>query len=245
VSRPRVSRSGIPLAASPETHDLVLEWMATIPPPQRRAPVLDCPAGRGALAHELAALGFQVVAADLGGEHEGRGYARVRLDLNRPLPFADATFSAVTCIEGIEHLERPVDALREFRRVLVGGGALVLTTPNVLHLGSRVRMLLTGFPTAAPRPFDPEQAPTSYEHIMLLAFPLLVYFLRRAGFAIERMETNRVVKGSLPWAWLAPVAAVVTRLALGGSARVPGSRWSLTDRRLLFGHTLCVFCRAK
>ena len=241
MTRDRISRSGIPLAASPETHDLVLEWMTTMP----RGRVLDCPAGRGALAHELAALGFAVVAADLGGPSDGQGYARARLDLNRPLPFADGSFSAVTCVEGIEHLERPVDALREFRRVLGPGGQLVLTTPNVLHLGSRARMLFTGFWTAAPRPFDADSPPSGFEHIMLLTFPMLAYFLGRAGFDVVRMETNRVVKGSLPWGWLAPFVAAATWMAMGGRGSVPGGKWRVTDRRLLFGHTLCLLCRAR
>jgi SAM-dependent methyltransferase len=238
MGRPRVSRSGIPLDASPETHDLVLSWFAGIPP----GCVLDCPSGRGALAHELAAAGFSVTAADLGAGAHGRGYRRIRADLNRPLPFAPARFDAVACLEGLEHLERPVDALREFRRVLRPGGTLVLTTPNILHLGSRVRLLATGFWTAAPHPFDAAGPPTGFEHIMLLGYPMLAYFLARAGFTVERVASNRVVKGSLPWAWLAPLVVGLTRLAMrrsgSGVARV------LTSGRLLFGHTLCLLCRA-
>src|SRR2546426_4954499 len=30
-------------------------------------------------------------------------------DMNAPLPFGDGTFDAVVCIDGIEHLERPLD----------------------------------------------------------------------------------------------------------------------------------------
>ena len=239
MARPRVSRSGIPLDASPETHDLVLAWLSGRP----RGDVLDCPSGRGALAHELAAAGFSVTAADLGGESVGQGYRRVRADLNRPLPFPSEAFDVVACVEGIEHLERPVDALREFRRVLRPGGTLVLTTPNILHLGSRVRVLFTGFWTSAPGPFDGRRAPTGFEHIMLLSYPMLAYFLARAGFVVERLETNRVVKGSLPWAWLAPLVALATRRSLRGPGEA-GVAAALTAPRLLFGHTLCLLCRA-
>ena len=240
MPRVRRSRSGIALDASPETHEIVLGWLAALP----RGRVLDCPSGQGALAHELAAGGFEVVGADLGGPAAGSGYRRVRSDLNRPLPFADATFDVVACVEGIEHLERPVDALREFRRVLRPGGTLVLTTPNVLHLGSRVRMLLTGFWTSAPRPFDPASAPTGFEHIMLLTYPMLAFFLSRAGFAVEQLAASRWVKGSLPWAWLAPLVTTATRLALRRSSREGAVGHILTDRRLLFGHAICFRCRA-
>jgi SAM-dependent methyltransferase len=238
MGRPRVSRSGIPLDAAPQTHAIVLGWLAELP----RGRVLDCPSGRGALAHELAAAGFAVVGVDLGGAVLGRGYDRVRADLNRPLPFTDAAFDAVACVEGIEHLERPVDALREFHRVLRPGGTLVLTTPNVLHLGSRVRMALTGFWSSAPRPFDGAAAPTGFEHIMLLSYPALAYFLQRTGFRVERLDASRVVKGSLPWGWLAPLVAAATRLALRRPQERDVAR-ALTGRRLLFGHALCLRCR--
>ncbi len=218
----------------------MLQWMEALP----RGRVLDAPAGRGALAHELATLGFQVTAADLGGPSDGKGYERKIADLNRPLPFEDGAFDAVACVEGIEHLERPVDALREFRRVLKPGGTLVLTTPNVLHLGSRGRMLLTGLWTSAPRPFDATQDPTGFEHIMLLTYPMLEYFIRRAGFRIEQLETNRLVRGSLPWAWLAPIVWTMTRLRVGKTEHDRAVAAVLTDRRFLFGHTLCFLCKA-
>lgn len=46
------------------------------------------------------------------------------------LDFPDASFDCVTFKEVIEHLCRPVDALREINRVLRIDGYLVLTTPN-------------------------------------------------------------------------------------------------------------------
>lgn len=209
-----------------------------------RGRVLDCPAGRGALALELAQRGFRVVAADLGpGAGDAAPLARMRLDLNRPLPLADAGFDYIACVEGIEHLERPVDALREFRRVLRTGGRLVLTTPNVLHLGSRVRMLLTGFWRSAPRPFDPWCAPSGFEHIMLLTYPMLGYFLARSGFVVERVAASRVARGSLPWAWLAGPIAAATWAALRRPPERGVARALLTPE-LLFGHGLLFLCRA-
>jgi SAM-dependent methyltransferase len=241
MRRKRISRSGIPLDASAETHDQVLAWFDAWP----RGAVLDAPSGGGALAHELAAMGFDVVGGDYDrGEIRGRGFRRVCLDLNRPLPFGDASFDYVACVEGIEHLERPVDALREMRRVIRPGGRLVLTTPNVLHLGSRARMLFTGFWTSAPRPFDPTVPPTGFEHIMLLSYPMLTYFLGRSGFAIEAVTRSRVVRGSIPWAWLAAPVALATRLAMRDEpSRATGRE--LLRPSLLFGHGLLFLCRAR
>jgi SAM-dependent methyltransferase len=46
------------------------------------------------------------------------------------LEFPDGSFDCVTFKEVIEHVYRPVDALREINRVLRVGGHLILTTPN-------------------------------------------------------------------------------------------------------------------
>lgn len=48
------------------------------------------------------------------------------------LPFTEAAFDAVTCIEVIEHIpeQRRAAALQEMRRVLKPGGLLVVTTPH-------------------------------------------------------------------------------------------------------------------
>jgi SAM-dependent methyltransferase len=46
------------------------------------------------------------------------------------LEFPDASFDCATFKEVIEHIHRPVDALREINRVLKAGGHLIVTTPN-------------------------------------------------------------------------------------------------------------------
>jgi hypothetical protein len=58
--------------------------------------------------------------------------AHVLCDLNRDprLPFADASFDAVTCCVSIDYLVRPVEVLREAARVLAPGGVVVLTFSN-------------------------------------------------------------------------------------------------------------------
>ena len=55
------------------------------------------------------------------------------------LPFPDEFFAVVTCLDVLEHLEQPEAALREFARVLQPQGALVISTPNPLSLGHRVK----------------------------------------------------------------------------------------------------------
>jgi SAM-dependent methyltransferase len=47
------------------------------------------------------------------------------------LPFPDAFFDVVTCLEMLEHDRDPFGSVREMRRVMRPGGALVLTVPNI------------------------------------------------------------------------------------------------------------------
>lgn len=46
------------------------------------------------------------------------------------LPYPDQRFDVITCFEAIEHVEDPLRGLDEFRRVLVPGGVLLVSSPN-------------------------------------------------------------------------------------------------------------------
>lgn len=58
--------------------------------------------------------------------------ARVVQDLNSDpiLPFADATFTAVTCCVSVDYLVRPVEVFQEVARVLRPGAPFVVTFSN-------------------------------------------------------------------------------------------------------------------
>jgi ubiquinone/menaquinone biosynthesis C-methylase UbiE len=60
------------------------------------------------------------------------------VDVNQPLPFPSNHFDLVWCSEVIEHLKDPSRALKEFRRVTVSGGQIILTTPNSYALPFRI-----------------------------------------------------------------------------------------------------------
>jgi ubiquinone/menaquinone biosynthesis C-methylase UbiE len=58
------------------------------------------------------------------------------------LPFADNSFDAVTCQTVLIHIENPVDALREMKRVLKPNGILFCAEPNNL-MGSVLKDSIT------------------------------------------------------------------------------------------------------
>ncbi|MEA3365643.1 MAG: methyltransferase domain-containing protein, partial [Candidatus Hydrogenedentes bacterium] len=135
-----------------------------------------------------------------------------RADMNERLPFEDAAFDAVVSIEGIEHIERPFDFIRECGRVLKPGGYLLLTTPNISALRSRWRWFLTGFHNKCKYPLD-EKNPAPRHHINMLSFPELRYMLHTNGFRIERIATNRIKAVSWLYLPLSPLQYFVSRVA--------------------------------
>lgn len=60
----------------------------------------------------------------------GKGQV-VIADVNKSIPFPDASADLIVLTEVLEHLHSPLEALKEMHRVLKPGGRLVLTTPMV------------------------------------------------------------------------------------------------------------------
>lgn len=97
--------------------------------------VLDAGCGSGAHAAELVDRGATVTGVDLSGnllaiarERLGPRVPLHRVDLSRPLPFADGTFDLVLSSLVMHYLADWHPTLREFHRVLVPGGRVVLST---------------------------------------------------------------------------------------------------------------------
>lgn len=97
--------------------------------------VLDVASGAGFGLQMLRAAGAQVVGLDYDAQSLAEVRARagwadlVRGDATR-LPFGDATFDVVASFETLEHVPDATGMVRELRRVLKGGGRLILSTPN-------------------------------------------------------------------------------------------------------------------
>ena len=228
---------------SPNTHRVVAAFLAAEPTCTR---VLDVPCGEGAFLARAQRAGLACYGADIANRLAISGVRFARADMNAGLPFAAGAFDALVCIDGIEHLERPFDFVRECRRVLRPGGVLVVSTPNISALRSRWRWFLTGFHNKQKVPLD-ECDPTPWHHVSLLSFPMLRYLLHREGFEVRAIATNRIKAVSWLYLPLWPVAAVVTAGALWRWEKDPGQRRRNVDiwRQLLvpaiaFGETTIV-----
>jgi SAM-dependent methyltransferase len=81
-----------------------------------------------------------------------------------PLPFSDGSFDLIQMGEVIEHLVHPDLAMQEARRVLLPGGHLILSTPNLACLPNRVLL---------PLGFQPIFTEVSEERVLGRRFQLL------------------------------------------------------------------------
>jgi 2-polyprenyl-3-methyl-5-hydroxy-6-metoxy-1,4-benzoquinol methylase len=159
---------------------------------EQRGRALDVAAGSGIVSELLAAQGWEVSAVELSEslaeQVRARGVDDVRLHElgSGPLPFAEGTFRLVFAGEIIEHLVDTAGFLEDVRRVLVPGGVLLLTTPNLASLENRIRLLLGVY----PRWVDAELAGEG--HVRAYTAPVLRRQLERIGFRVEALTGNFV-----------------------------------------------------
>jgi len=178
-------------------HEKVLNFFASLP----KGIVLDVPSGQGALSKSLEALGFKVFSGDIEIKNILYRNSRcVQLNLNHFLPFNPTTFNYVVCTEGIEHIENPHHLIREFGRLTRKDGYLIITTPNVMTIKSRLRFLfysyLDFFKYYGPLPPEARYTIKEFEHMHVnpLFYSEMKFILERYGFNIEKVETNRMVR---------------------------------------------------
>ncbi|MEW6439356.1 MAG: class I SAM-dependent methyltransferase [bacterium] len=209
--------------ALPGVYDRVLELLRTEPVKT----VLDLPAGAGLLSAALSEAGFQVVAGDVRPAKFGpSGIAIIEVDMNGRLPWQSASFDGVVCVEGIEHLESVLGPCRELFRVLKPGGVLVITTPNVANLWSRVKFLLRG----TFYWFD-EDAASRFGHLNPIPWFELEYVLQACGFQVEVVTTNRLRVG---WMWPGAILRFMARfLPRSGRSHAAGNRTPILAGEIL------------
>jgi SAM-dependent methyltransferase len=104
------------------------------------ARVLDAGCGSGRTLEELRRYGRVSgieLSPDAAAVARGRGDFDVRIGRLEELPFEDATFDLITCLDVIEHTPDDRQTLAALRRVSKPGGWLLVTVPAYQALWSR------------------------------------------------------------------------------------------------------------
>src|SRR5213595_592185 len=243
----RARSFGAPAALAHQAiHDTVVGILENVP----RGALLDVPAGEGALAARLIDAGFDVRCCDLYPEIfrlEGVDIHRGNLDAE--LPFSDRSFEYITCLEGLEHIENPQQAMREFARVLKSGGHLIISVPNILNIEERLKWLIHGY-TSHFKPLTRTSVANVRNqfgdrmevalHVNAIGYSELRYSLEEYGFTIERLYRDTPKARLWLYRPLVAVIRLIGRLTPAGKRR---ERWTaelMSDEVLLGGNTLIV-----
>lgn len=200
----RWTYDGLEIQADIETHRFTVAFAREHL--SRSARVLDVGAGTGSLGKQLSDLGCDVSCTSWDG--------RVRaplpvhtLDLDHPFgPEAvGGQYDMVCCLEVIEHVENPSALLRSLRSIVRPDGLVVLSTPNIESVQSRLQFLLHGYPLI----FHGNEI-TRNRHISMMWREGLEFLIDRAGLLIRekrmigparlRTPVQRLLKMPVYWA---------------------------------------------
>ena len=104
--------------------------------------VIDIPCGDGRMSAVFKDLGATVESYDLDSkDNDYIDHRHEFADMNERLPIDSNYADIILCQEGIEHLQDQIFIFSEFNRILKKGGILILTTPSISNLRSKLAYL--------------------------------------------------------------------------------------------------------
>lgn len=112
-------------------------------------------------------------------------------DLEKGIPLEDNSVDIVVASEILEHIYHSKRFISEIKRILVNGGALILSTPNICSLKYRISFLIGRIPSHAAK------ADMMYEddrrgHIRDYSFSEVKRLLNMFNFFIEESRSDGI-----------------------------------------------------
>lgn len=235
-------------------HEAIYHTVENILRVQPQGKLLDAPAGEGALAVRLKNLGFEVSCCDLYPEIFKLDGVEIKSgNLDGRLPYGDNSFDYIVCVEGLEHIENPANAIREFSRLIKAGGSLIVSVPNIMNIEERLKWLFSGY-TSHFKPLSAEALRDHKYHEMggmdeialhvnPIGYSEVRYLLEKNGFELQQTCWDRQKRNT--WAFL-PLVWLIKLFSSFPSEKKQKERWTneLNSNEVLLGGNTLIF-RAK
>ncbi|MCC6793472.1 MAG: class I SAM-dependent methyltransferase [Candidatus Hydrogenedentes bacterium] len=173
VSSPFGGVSGI-------NEELFAHVIAALKLPLQGAHILDVGCGRGYVGQIVQSYGGRYTGVDFLAN--GTGFPLAVGDAAH-LPFRDASFDGVFCIDAFEHIPDGVAAAREFRRVLRDRGFMFLSAPNYGNVAGLVKWWCETLGYASKNTWAPFRRWQPQELEKLLTIRAVQSIYRQGGFA--------------------------------------------------------------
>jgi SAM-dependent methyltransferase len=193
--------------------------------PRPEGVMLDVGCATGVITRLMAdkALVARVVCVDFAPLVTAVETRSVNLDSDECLPFPDATFDVVTCLETLEHVHNTDHLVREIRRVLKDDGYAVLSVPRIDGLLT-VTMLALGLQPPAiecsllRRYGSPEAGTRVSGHVSHFTRRALEQLVVAQGFCVDAFAQASIYSG---WRLASKQPALWKRLPLWILSRIP------------------------
>lgn len=172
-------------------YQTVIDWFAN----QKRGTVLDVPAGFGLLSTFLKKMGFEVTCGEIEPEiFQVPDLKCIYVDLNRTIDAANDSFDYVCCVDGLEHMTDPYQAVHELSRVLKPGGYAVFTIPNYSNIEKRFKFFWFGYLT---KPADIDKFRKAGSNLFNFHNSPLTITLLDLIFSINGLEVKKIMRNAV------------------------------------------------
>jgi len=224
--------------------DIFLEWLDLSPGsfPTRRSSDLGGPALRIATKTGCSLIGIDLheqaisTAKSLAAQRNLKNGAEFRVvNASEPLPFPDARFDAITCVDAINHIPNRPLVLAQWARLLKPGGRLLFTDPVTVTGPLTNEELATrssvGFLLFVPEGYDKEVIGQSGLRLLVsknLTENMAEVAERRSAAREKRSAAVREVEGDRAFAAQQKFLAMVACLASEGRL----SRFAYVSERM-------------
>ncbi len=117
-----------------------------------------------------------------------KGIKMIKADLQKKIPVKDGSLDIISGLLVIEHLVDPEFFIKEMRRILKKDGLLILSTPNMNSLGSRLRILFGRLPLEYGSVYSMRWG----HHVRLFNKGIFRKLFEKNGFRVERLTGTEV-----------------------------------------------------